>query len=97
MNFQNYTLVFAFFIAFVVSVSAQNATVKGNLSDNDGAVAFADVFLKGENIGTTTDESGNFILDKLSTGEHIINFLHMLMSALKKRFPSNLTHILLSI
>ena len=74
MNFQNYTLVFAFFIAFVVSVSAQNATVKGNLSDNDGAVAFADVFLKGENIGTTTDESGNFILDKLSTGEHIIIF-----------------------
>ena len=65
-------LVFAFFIAFVVSASAQNATVKGYLSDKNGAIAFADVFLKGENIGTTTDESGNFILDKLSPGDHII-------------------------
>lgn len=72
MNFQNYTLVFAFFIAFVVSTSAQNATVKGYLSDKNGAVAFADVFLKGENIGTKTDKSGNFILDKLSSGDHII-------------------------
>lgn len=72
MNFQNYTLVFFFFSAFAVSSIAQNATVKGNLSDKNGAVTFADVFLKGENIGTTTDESGNFILDKLLPGDHII-------------------------
>ena len=39
--------------------------MKGYLSDEKGAVAFADVFLKGENIGTTTDESGHFILNSL--------------------------------
>ena len=72
MNFQNQTIAFVFFTVFAVSALAQNATVKGHLSDKKGAIAFADVFLKGENIGTTTDESGHFILNKLSPGDYII-------------------------
>ena len=56
MKHKHYLILSVFCIVFALSAVAQDAVVTGYLSDKKGAVAFVDVFLKGENIGATTDE-----------------------------------------
>jgi outer membrane receptor for ferrienterochelin and colicins len=72
MKHKHYLILSVFCIVFALSSVAQDAVVTGYLSDKKGAVAFADIFLKGENIGVTTDESGKYTLNNLPSGDHII-------------------------
>jgi outer membrane receptor for ferrienterochelin and colicins len=72
MKHKHYLILSVFCIVFALSSVAQDAVVTGYLSDKKGAVAFADIFLKGENIGVTTDESGKYTLNSLPSGDHII-------------------------
>lgn len=60
-----------------LSVSAQErGTISGIVTDkemNNESLPFANVFVKGTTIGTTTDFDGNYILS-LGEGEHVIVF-----------------------
>ena len=64
-------------IAFSQLLSAQNkATLKGLLTDkesNNESLPFANVFILGTNIGTTTDFDGNYSF-KIPAGTHIVSF-----------------------
>ena len=64
-------------LIFSLSVGAQErATVTGKVTDkemNDESLPFANVFIKGTTIGTTTDFDGNYTLS-LEEGEHVIVF-----------------------
>ena len=64
-------------LIFSLSVGAQErATVTGKVTDkemNNESLPFANVFIKGTTIGTTTDFDGNYTLS-LEEGEHVIVF-----------------------
>jgi len=64
-------------VFFSLSVGAQErGTVTGKVTDkemNDESLPFANVFIKGTTIGTTTDFDGNYTLS-LEEGEHVIVF-----------------------
>lgn len=66
-----------FFIAmalFAVHLSAQksDANVFGDVQSEGEHVPFANVFIKGTNIGTTTDETGHYMLVNLPVGKHVL-------------------------
>ena len=50
----------------IFSVNAQNITVKGKVTDAEGAVIGASVIIKGTTNGTITDLDGNFIINNVS-------------------------------
>ncbi|MBP6456194.1 MAG: carboxypeptidase-like regulatory domain-containing protein, partial [Chitinophagaceae bacterium] len=57
--FKNIAL--AFFMLFSINAFSQKATIIGKIQDNDLLpLAYASVFVKGENIGTKTNEKGEF-------------------------------------
>jgi TonB-linked SusC/RagA family outer membrane protein len=54
----------AVLVCFIVSATAQNRTVTGQVKDAAGEpVPFASVIIKGTNKGTTTDANGNFKIE----------------------------------
>lgn len=62
-----------FFLLGVCSVGkAQSSTVTGRVSDGNGAAALASVKVVGSNKGTLTDERGQFTLDHVSKGRHLL-------------------------
>ncbi|MFK7783021.1 carboxypeptidase-like regulatory domain-containing protein [Psychroserpens sp.] len=51
----------------------QNLTIKGVVSDENGALPGVNIVLKGENIGAITDENGAFTFPKaLSSGDILV-------------------------
>jgi TonB-linked SusC/RagA family outer membrane protein len=68
------TLTFLLFV-FVTPLFAQNTiTVKGRITNEAGqAVASASVAVKGSNIGTTSDDDGNFQINAPSNGTLVIS------------------------
>jgi outer membrane receptor for ferrienterochelin and colicins len=51
---------------------AQTARVSGKIVGDDGAVAYANVFLKGTQIGTTTDFEGRYTIENIPEGTYTI-------------------------
>lgn len=75
---KNYVLGFAFLLISIASLQAQ--TVTGRILDGEMGgepLPFADVFIKGTSIGTSTDFDGNYTLQLPSAGTYILttNFI----------------------
>ena len=70
-------LLVVFVLLLTLSVAAQErGTITGLVTDkemNNESLPFANVFVKGTTIGTTTDFDGNYTLS-LEEGEHVIVF-----------------------
>tara|TARA_B110000902_G_C14285191_1_gene578443 strand:+ start:3064 stop:4191 length:1128 start_codon:yes stop_codon:yes gene_type:complete len=70
-------ILFIIFLALSQLITAQSkGTLKGILTDketNNEPLPFANVQIKGTNIGTTTDFDGNYVLS-VSTGSHVVVF-----------------------
>jgi iron complex outermembrane receptor protein len=67
------------FILFLFSVccsfmaSAQTGSIIGSVRTSDGQSApFVNINLRGENMGVTTDTYGNFIIEHVKEGSHIV-------------------------
>lgn len=60
------------FSVFTFSAVAQNAIIRGTVSDSAGVISFANVFVKGTSIGTTSDANGKFALKNIPAGDHVI-------------------------
>ena len=72
MNHKRYWIFSILLYISAFSVKAQDAVIRGTVSDSVGVVSFSNVFLKGTNIGTTTDENGKFTLENLPVGDHVL-------------------------
>jgi len=59
------------FLLCAYTLSAQNGTVTGNISDEDGPLIGATVEIVGEGRGTVTDLDGNFSID-MAPGEYTL-------------------------
>ena len=80
---------FVIFIAFSqIAISQDKGTLKGLLTDkeaNNETLPFANVFLKGTNIGATTDFDGNYSF-QVPTGTHIVSFSFLGYKTVEKTF-----------
>ena len=67
-------LLFIAMAFFAVHLSAQksDANVFGDVQSDGEHVPFANVFVKGTNIGTTTDQTGHYMLVNLPVGKHVL-------------------------
>ncbi|MBT3544816.1 MAG: TonB-dependent receptor [Saprospiraceae bacterium] len=67
-----YSIVCSFL--FLVTVSAQKGTVRGNIFDKDTGepVIYANVYLDGTTTGTNSDVNGFFTLTDVAVGEYIL-------------------------
>ncbi|MBU2974695.1 TonB-dependent receptor [Zobellia sp. B3R18] len=61
-----------YFICFLITglAYAQNNTIAGTISDNSETVPFANIYLKGTKIGTSTLEDGSYILKNIPAGTY---------------------------
>lgn len=69
-------LIIAFVLLSQVISAQSKGTVKGKLSDgesNNEPLPFANVFIKGTTVGTTTDMDGNYSFS-VTAGKHILTF-----------------------
>ena len=84
-------------IAFSQVVIAQDkGTVKGLLTDkemNNESLPFANVFIKGTNIGATTDFDGNYSF-KVPMGTHVVSFSFLGYKTVEKTFTIKADQIL---
>ena len=65
------TLFSAIFLIFSVFTFAQNATIKGIVTDTEGNPIFnAMVTLEGKNLGSTSSESGSFEIKNIQPGTY---------------------------
>lgn len=71
-------------LTFLLSISllslfGQNGTIKGSLTDatNNETILFANIQVLDTEIGTTTDENGNFIIENISPGVYNIQFTYV--------------------
>lgn len=65
------------FVLFITLFSftlvwSQNATIKGVVSENESPIAYANIYLKGTEKGTATDENGSYNIDGLTPGKHVL-------------------------
>lgn len=73
------TLPFLFFISLIsVSINAQTFEISGNVKDQQGdPLVFANVLLKNQDSilikGTTTSESGDFVLNNVKKGSYLLS------------------------
>jgi TonB-linked SusC/RagA family outer membrane protein len=70
-------LIFCFWsLLFSISLQAQNALIKGKVTDQDGlAIPGANVILKGTTVSTSTDFDGQFSINSPSNGVLAISFM----------------------
>ncbi len=61
-----------YFIYFLITglAYAQNNTIAGTISDNSETVPFANIYLKGTKIGTSTLEDGSYVLKNIPAGTY---------------------------
>src|SRR5699024_10980377 len=67
-------VLFLGFIVLTPKLSAQDVTVSGNVYDSEtnDVLAGVNIFVKGTNIGTSSDASGNFIENVTSSSDTLI-------------------------
>lgn len=51
---------------------SQTTTIRGKVTDGNAPIAFANIYLKGTDEGTASDENGNFEIGDLSTGKYVL-------------------------
>jgi len=64
-----------FFVCSILSfgiVSAQNSTISGTVSSNEGTEAYVNIYLKGTEIGTASDENGQYTLKNIPSGKYTL-------------------------
>lgn len=59
-------------LAISMAAAAQNATISGVVSDQDGPVIGATVLIKGTTNGTSTDIDGNFTLSNVNADKAVL-------------------------
>ncbi|HBL75558.1 MAG: hypothetical protein A2W90_05390 [Bacteroidetes bacterium GWF2_42_66] len=66
----NYTFIILIFLLLFKSVSAQDAAIRGRVIDalSNEPLSFVNVIVSGTNVGTITDDGGNFLLFGLIPG-----------------------------
>ena len=62
------------FLVFPLFLFSQTETIRGFVYEESSSepIIFANVYLKGENIGTATDDNGYFIFPNISQGDYVI-------------------------
>jgi len=62
------------FLLFPLFLFSQTETIRGFVYEESSSepIIFANVYLKGENIGTATDDNGYFIFPNISQGDYVI-------------------------
>ncbi|MDF4201691.1 TonB-dependent receptor [Maribacter sp. SA7] len=53
-------------------ISAQNSTISGTISSNGVPEVYVNIYLKGTQIGTASDENGNYSLKNVPSGRHTL-------------------------
>ncbi len=74
------SLIICILIVFSTHLYAQNrGSVKGKLTDvqNNEALQFANVAIKGTSLGTVTDNEGNYIISNLNPGNYTLVFSYL--------------------
>lgn len=64
-----------FFACSILSfgiISAQNSSIYGTISSNGVPEAYVNIYLKGTQIGTASDENGNYSLKNVPSGKHTL-------------------------
>jgi len=56
--------------AFGLETHGQSASLSGVVKNDDGPLPYANVFLKGTQLGATTDMEGNFLIDQIPPGTY---------------------------
>lgn len=60
-------------ITFTINaLNAQSGIIKGLITDNNQPIPFAHILISGTTLGTSSDEDGNFILENIEPGTHIL-------------------------
>ncbi|MDN3202999.1 TonB-dependent receptor [Algoriphagus sediminis] len=59
-------------LGFFNQLQAQNATIQGTVNFEDGPMEYANVILKGTQIGAITDAEGRFYLEDIPPGEYTL-------------------------
>jgi iron complex outermembrane receptor protein len=71
--FTRFTIILLFSFLSISAFAQQNAMVKGKITSTDGQPAsYISIGLKDKNIGTTTNDSGEYTLSKIKPGSYIL-------------------------
>lgn len=52
------------------NTNAQEGEISGNIIDGEASIPFANVYLEGTTLGTSTDENGRYVLKHIPTGKY---------------------------
>ncbi len=66
------TLAIIFLTLISFSGFAQQGKLSGKITSEGSTVAFANVYIKASNLGTTADKDGKFLLKNIPAGNHSI-------------------------
>lgn len=64
-----------FFACSILSfgiISAQNSTISGTVSSKDGSEAYVNIYLKGTEVGTASNENGQYTLKNIPSGKYTL-------------------------
>ncbi len=70
MGSSRISVILIFLLLTMFSSVAQQATLKGIVTDSQGPIAFANLFLEGTTIGGATDENGQYIIKGIPEGNY---------------------------
>ncbi len=73
----------ALLLVFSIATYAQNGTISGNVSDEDGPLIGATIQVIGQNMGTVTDFDGNYTID-VPAGDHILEISYTGYEAMRQ-------------
>lgn len=80
----NRRYILLFYLSFL-SFSLYSGTITGTVTDEDGEpVDYIAVYIEGRSLGTTTNEDGNFKIEDIPTGEHVLSINSMGFQPYKK-------------
>ncbi|TVZ16387.1 TonB-dependent receptor [Maribacter sp. MAR_2009_72] len=66
-------IVFGLLLGLILTMGyAQNATIKGQIVAEGNTVAFANIYFKNTQIGTTSDENGRYMINEIPPGEYML-------------------------
>ncbi len=66
-------LIYLFFLAFITSIAAQNGSIRGVISDNNGQpLPFATVVLTEKNVAKVADTEGSYFFENVSLGTYTL-------------------------
>ncbi|MGB5555065.1 MAG: TonB-dependent receptor, partial [Flavobacteriaceae bacterium] len=64
--------IFGLFSFICFSATAQYAEIQGVVVDQQSSVAFANVYLEGTAFGTSSDDDGNYLLERIPQGKYLL-------------------------